>query len=88
MPAPRFRSRTYKRVQKKLPGGSVTTQRVKRKPAVQKCAACKTELKGIPRQMPSKMQKGGVSKKRPERAFGGYYCASCARKQIKKEARE
>jgi len=87
MPAPRFRSRTYRRIDKRLPSGKVTTHHEKRKPAAPKCAVCKKELKGMPRVFDLQKQKMGISKKRPERAYGGYLCSSCSRKQIKQETR-
>ncbi len=87
MPAPRFRSRTFRRIHTRLPSGKITTRHVKRKPELPKCAICKKELKGTPRAFDLQKQKMGISKKRPERAFGGYLCSSCSRKQIKQEAR-
>jgi len=88
MPEPRFRSRSYRRVKKKLPGGSTITQYKKRRPQIAKCAKCGSELKGIPRERPHKMQKLGVTKKRPERPYGGNLCSNCSQALIKKEARE
>jgi large subunit ribosomal protein L34e len=88
MPEPRFRSRSLRRVKKKRPGGQIVTHYEKRNPSVPKCANCKTELKGIPRKRPHKMQKLGLSKKRVERPYGGYLCSNCLKKLIKEEARE
>lgn len=87
MPAPRFRSRSFRRVKKRLPGGKLVTHYEKRTPKVAKCAQCGNALKGIPRERPYKMQKLGISKKRPERPFGGYLCSNCSRDLIKREAR-
>jgi large subunit ribosomal protein L34e len=87
MPQPRFRSRSFRRIKKKLPGGKTVTRYEKRNPKIAKCANCKKELKGIPRERPYKMQKLGISKKRPERPYGGYLCSKCSRELIKKEAR-
>ncbi len=87
MPQPRFRSRTYRRISKKLPGGKNILHHEKRMPDLPKCAVCKKELKGMPKLRAYKLQKTGISKKRPERAFGGYLCSGCARQQIKKESR-
>ncbi len=86
MPEPRFRSRSLRRVKKKLPGGKTITRYEKRKPKVAKCARCKKELKGVARERPYKMQKLG-SKKKVERPYGGYLCSKCSRLLIKKEAR-
>ncbi|NTV24216.1 MAG: 50S ribosomal protein L34e [Nanoarchaeota archaeon] len=87
MPQPRFRSRTHRRVQTKLPGGNVALHHVERKPASPKCAVCKKVLKGIPRERPYKMQTIARSKKTVERPFGGNLCSECSRKKIKSEAR-
>ena len=87
MPEPRFRSRSLRRVKKKLPGGKTVTHYEKRKPKVAKCAHCKIELKGMARERPYKMQKLDRSKKRVERPYGGYLCSNCSRKLIKEEIR-
>ena len=87
MPEPRFRSRSYRRVKKKLPGGRNTTHYEKRLPNVAKCSNCKTELKGIPRGRPKRMQKLGISKKRTARPYGGNLCSKCTRDLIKEKAR-
>ncbi|AJF61505.1 TPA: 50S ribosomal protein L34e [Candidatus Woesearchaeota archaeon] len=88
MPEPRFRSRTYRRITKKLPGGDHVIHYAKRKPGVAKCAKCGASLKGIPRERPYKMQILGKSKKRNERPYGGNLCSKCSRQLIKKEARQ
>ncbi len=87
MPQPRFRSRTFRRIKTRLPSGKVVTHHEKRKPDHAKCAVCKKVLKGTPRAFDLDKQKMGISKKRPERAFGGYLCSGCSRKQIKQETR-
>ena len=87
MPEPRFRSRTFKRIKKKLPGGATVIHYKKGKPNVHKCAVCKKDLKGIPRERPYKMKSLGVSKKRISRPYGGNLCSACSRKLIKSEAR-
>jgi len=87
MPQPKFKSRTYRRISTKLPGGNSKIHYEKRKPELPKCANCKKELKGIPKLRDYKMRRLGISKKRPERAFGGYLCSECSRQTIKKEAR-
>ena len=87
MPKPKHRSRSLRRVQKKMPGGSTRQRYVSRKPKVHKCAGCGTELKGIPRLTPQKAKNTPKTKKRPERPYGGYLCGRCAREKIKEEAR-
>ncbi len=87
MPEPRHRSRTYKRIDKTLPGGENITQHKKRTPNVAKCAKCGVELKGIPRLRDYKMKNLGKSKKSVERPYGGNLCSKCARSLIKEKAR-
>jgi len=87
MPEPRFRSRTYKRVHKRLPGGKTALKHELRKPEVHKCANCKKPIKGIPRERPTKMKNMPLSKKTVARAFGGYLCSACSRELIKKQSR-
>ncbi len=87
MPAPRFRSRTFRRVNKKLPGGKVVIHHVRRNNKLPSCAICKKELKGMSKGRDFKLKKTSISKKRPERKFGGYLCSSCSRKAIKEQSR-
>lgn len=87
MPQPRFRSRSKRRVQKKMPGGETKQVYVNRKPSLHKCGCCGAELKGIPRLSAMKAKNIAKSKKKVERPYGGFLCAKCARERIKKEAR-
>ncbi|MBW2991025.1 50S ribosomal protein L34e [Candidatus Woesearchaeota archaeon] len=87
MPRPRHRSRSLRRVQKKMPGGKTRQVYVKKKTKTHKCAKCGIKLKGIPRLSATKAKKISKSKKRPERPYGGFLCNKCAREKLKKEAR-
>lgn len=87
MPAPRFRSRTYRRVSKKLPSGKTKVHYEKRKNSLPKCAICKKDLKGIPKTTNSELKKLTRSEKRVARKYGGYLCSSCSRKVIKEQVR-
>jgi len=88
MPQPRRRSRTLRRVHKKMPGGSTRMVYEKRKPKVPKCALCGAKLKGIPRLRPFKAMNTPKTMKRTERAYGGFMCGNCLRAKIKQEARQ
>ena len=88
MTEPRFRSRSYKRKQKKLPGGETVKRYKKKTPGVARCSNCGKNLKGIPRKRPHKMRNMGKTEKRPERPHGGKLCSECSRKLIKEKARE
>ena len=87
MPRPKFRSRSLRRIQKKMPGGKTKQIYVKKKPKIHKCAECGAELKGIPRLNPTKAKNIPKTKKRPERPYGSFLCNKCAKEKFKKEAR-
>ncbi|MEM4397594.1 MAG: 50S ribosomal protein L34e [Candidatus Woesearchaeota archaeon] len=86
MPAPRFRSRTFRRVSKRLPSGKVKIHYEKRKNSLPKCAICKTELKGIPKTTNSEFKKLTKSEKTIARKYANL-CSKCAREKIKEEIR-
>ncbi len=82
MPAGRYKSRTFRRVYTKTPGGRTVLHYSKRKPGKAKCASCGIQLAGVPRERPYKMQNMPKTKKRPERPYGGYLCSKCMRLKI------
>lgn len=88
MPEGNKRSRTFKRIHKKLPGGRNTVHYEKRKPGKAKCGKCGALLKGVPRERPYKMQKMPRSVKRPERPYGGNLCSRCTREVFIQKARK
>ncbi len=88
MPANRFRSRSYKRINTKTPGGANVLRYKKKKPSKHVCAECGAVLHGVPRGRPFEVNKLAKSKKRPNRPFGGNLCPECTRKHFKQEARK
>ena len=88
MPEPRFRSRSKRRVQKKLPGGETKKVYLPRKPCIAKCGDCGIELKGIPRMGANEAKNTPKSKKTIERKYGGFLCSKCARKKIKQKLKK
>lgn len=88
MPRPKYRSRSLRRVQKRMPGGRTRQVYVKRKPDVQICAFCSAELKGMPRLRPVQARNTPRTNKSVERIYGGYLCAACVREKLKQEARQ
>ena len=88
MPAPRLRSRSFRRIFRKVPGGRVSLHYKKRKPKAAKCGKCGAMLKGIPREHPFRMRSMPKTMKRPERPFGGVLCSRCMRKSIIDKARQ
>jgi len=82
MPVPRLRSRSLRKIFRKVPGGRVSIQYKKRKPKAAKCSNCRAVLKGVPRERPFKMRSMAKTKKRPERPYGGILCSRCMRQTI------
>ena len=87
MPRGMYKSRTFRRVSVRTPGGSTTTRYDRRKPSVAHCARCGAKLHGIPRGNPADISKLAKSERRPERLFGGVLCSRCLRDTIKLETR-
>lgn len=87
MPAPRYRSRSLRRVYVKTPGGRVVVHYRKRKPKIAHCS-CGAPLKGVVRERPYKMRNMPKTKKRPERPYGGILCSKCMRKLMVEKARK
>ncbi len=81
------KSRTFARRQVRTPGARVVTHYVKRKPNKAHCAVCGAVLKGVPRELPSKMRNLAKTEKRPERPYGGVLCSACMREKMKELAR-
>lgn len=88
MPRGMFKSRTFRRVSKKLPGGTTVMRFLRRKPKGAHCARCGADLHGIPRELPTQMRNLTKSEKRPERPYGGVLCSRCLKDTIKMDARE
>lgn len=83
----RRRSRTLRRVYKKLPGGTTRIFYLKRKPSKPKCGNCGVVLKGMVRERPPKMRNIAKSKKVPSRPFRGNLCSKCTRLTLKERIR-
>ena len=78
-----FKSRTFRRIFKRVPSGKVKKFYVKRENDRARCVACHNHLSGIP----TKYSKLSATQKRPQRPFGGYYCSKCTREHIKNKIR-
>ncbi|MBT4540335.1 50S ribosomal protein L34e [Candidatus Woesearchaeota archaeon] len=87
MVSPKHRSGSKRKVFVKTPGGKTTTHYRKRKPSSAKCGSCGAVLKGVPRELPSKMKNLPKTAKRPQRPFGGVLCTKCMRSKFKTVAR-
>ena len=88
MPAPRLRSRSLRRVFRKVPGNRVSLQYKKKKPKAARCGNCGAVLKGVPRELPFRMRSMSKTRKRPERPFGGVLCSKCMRQSIINKVRQ
>jgi large subunit ribosomal protein L34e len=88
MPEGKFKSRTYRRLSKRLPSGKTVLRYEKRAPGQRLCAICKSELKGIPRVRPVEMQNLPKSMKTVERRYGGNLCSKCSRLKIVNDSRK
>ncbi len=87
MPEGSKKSRTFRRVKIKTPGGKSVLRYKKRKPSKAKCANCGAKLAGVPRERDFKIQNMAKTQKRPSRAFGGNLCSRCTREYLKQKAR-
>lgn len=79
--APAYRSRSYKKIPKRTPGGRRVYHFRRKKPGKHKCAICKAEL-NIPRVVRGLAK----SKKTPSRPYGDL-CSRCMRKILKQRVR-
>ena len=80
------KSRTFRRVQRKTPGGVTRTYFKPKKTSKHVCALCKVLLHGTPRGRPAEINRLAKSKRSPERAFGGQLCSKCTRKVLAMKA--
>jgi large subunit ribosomal protein L34e len=87
MPRPALRTRSLRKIRKKLPGGASIIHYIKKKPKRAVCANCGKPLHGVAGGLTSRVRGLSKSRKRPERPYGGKLCAKCARAQIKKKIR-
>ncbi len=88
MPAPNKRSRSWRKVYRKVPGGKTVIHYKRKKPSKAKCGRCKAILKGVPRERPHKMMTMSKTEKRPERPYGGVLCSKCMRLVFVEKARK
>ena len=86
MPAPRYRSRTFRRVFVKTPSKTKITYR-KRKPSKAKCGLCGTVLKGVTHVRAYKLKSLPKTKKAPSRPYSNL-CSRCSRKKLKERAEQ
>ena len=88
MPAPRLRSRSLRKVFRRVQGGRTSIHYQRKKPKIAKCGNCGGILKGVPRELPYKMRSLAKTQRRPERPFGGVLCSMCMRQTIIDKVRQ
>ncbi len=87
MVAPRYRSRSKRRVFVRTPGGKTVIHYVVRNPKQGRCAVTGQILNGIPRVAPVALKRLAKTKKRPQRPFGGVLSSKAMRRVVVEEAR-
>lgn len=87
MPRPALRSRSLRKIRKKLPGGASIIHYIKKIPKKAVCAKCKKPLHGVASGLTAKVRSLAKSKKRPERPYGGKLCSKCTKDELKKKLR-
>ena len=83
-----LRSRSLRRVKRKVPGNRTSLQYKKKKPQPAICGKCGDVLKGVPHELPYKMRTMPKTYKRPERPYGGVLCSRCSRLEIISKIRQ
>jgi large subunit ribosomal protein L34e len=87
MPQMRYRSRTFRRVFVKVPGGTTEMHYRRRRNAPAQCAECGANLPGVARGTKTQVRSVPKSARRPSRPFGGMLCSACTRRVIIARAR-
>jgi len=84
---PRFSSSTFRKIQRRTPGGRTVTYYDYKLHSRHVCAICHEFLHGKPRVRSAGMKKLGKSERKPERPFGGMLCPRCSRRVISLRAK-
>ena len=87
MVAGKYKSRTFRRIFVKTPGGRTVIHYKKRRPSKAQCGKCGAILKGVASERPFRMQNMPKTKNRPERPYGGVLCSECLRRLMIDKAR-
>ena len=83
----KLKSRRFRRVSVRTPGGKTVKHYRKRKPSPAICAIYGTPLAGIPKVRDSIMRNLPKSQRRPKRPYGGVLSSKAMRVVIKEHAR-
>jgi len=82
-----YRTRSWRRVIRRVPGGDIIVHYEKGRPKKARCAICGRELRGVPASRPYELSKLAKTEKRPERPYGGVICAKCLARGIREAIR-
>ena len=84
----KHKSKRFRKVFVKTPGGKTVVHRRERKPRKARCAIYGTPLEGVANERPAKMRNMPKTKKRPTRPFGGILSSRALRYVLRRRARE
>ncbi|MFZ8788141.1 MAG: 50S ribosomal protein L34e [Acidilobaceae archaeon] len=84
MVRPALRSRSWRRVYRRTPGGETIVHFERRRPGKPTCWRCGRPLGGVPRGFPYEIRGFARSKRRPNRPYGGYLCSTCLAELLSK----
>ncbi len=87
MPRPSLRSRSFRKIKRRLPGGAFITHYLKREPSKARCSSCRRILHGVASARPAGLKKLAKTKKVTSRVFGGNLCSVCTKDRLKERAR-
>ncbi|AEH06663.1 50S ribosomal protein L34e [Methanothermococcus okinawensis] len=87
MPAPRYKSGSFKKISRRAPGNKTVLHYRREKPSNARCACCGALLNGVPKGRAYQIAKLSKTEKRPERPYGGYLCPKCLKRLIIEKAR-
>lgn len=87
MPAPRYRSRTFRRVFVRTPGAKTVLHYRRRKNGKPTCAQTGQVLPGVARGTPAQVRALPKSQRRPERPYGGVLSSRAMRRKMVEKAR-
>ncbi len=83
----KLKSRRFRRVSVRTPGGNTVRHYRKRKPSQAICAIYGTPLAGVPKVRDSVMRNLPKTQRRPDRPYGGVLSSKAMRAVIKEHAR-
>ena len=87
MPRPAHRTSYIIKKKIRTPGGRLSVHYERKKPGPARCARCGKILQGVVSGRPKQVRKTALTRKRPNRYFGGVLCSSCLAELIKAAAR-